>query len=51
MGLCSTQSLFVHGLDEYSLGYIPSYALDGSTFGLLFIYFFFQEALLVFITI
>ena len=28
MGLCFTQSLFVHGLDEYSLG-------------LLFVYFFF----------
>ena len=24
MGLCFTQSLIVHGLDEYSLGYISS---------------------------
>ena len=42
MGLCFTQSLFVHGLDEYSLGYIPSYALDGFTLGLLFVFLFFQ---------
>ena len=46
MGLCSTQSLFVHGLDEYSLGSILSYALDGSTLGLLFIYLFFQGKLM-----
>ena len=42
MGLCFTQSLFIHGLDEYSLGYISSYALDGSTLGLLFVFLFFQ---------
>ena len=24
MGLCFTQSLFVHGLDDYSLGFISS---------------------------
>ena len=42
MGLCFTQSLFVHGLDEYSLGYIPPHALDGSTLGLLFVFLFFQ---------
>ena len=46
MGLCFTQSLFVHGLDEYSLGYIPSYALEGFTLGLLFIYLFFQGKLM-----
>ena len=46
MGLCFTQSLFVHGLDEYSLGYIPSYALDGFTLGLLFVYLFFQGKLM-----
>ena len=46
MVLCFTQSLFVHGLDEYSLGYIPSYALDGSTLSLLFVYLFFQGKLM-----
>ena len=46
MGLCSTQSLFVHGLDEYSLGFILSYALDRSTLGLLFVYLFFQGKLM-----
>ena len=46
MGLCFTQTLFVHGLDEYSLGFIPSYALDGFTLGLLFIYLFFQGKLM-----
>ena len=46
MGWCFTQTLFVHGLDEYSLGFIPSYALDGFTLGLLFIYLFFQGKLM-----
>ena len=46
MGLCFAQSLFVHGLDEYSLGYISSYALDGFTLGLLFVYLFFQGKLM-----
>ena len=38
---------FVHGLNEYSLGYIPSYALDGFTLGLLFIYLSFQGKLMI----
>ena len=46
MGLCFAQSLFVHGLDEYSLGYISSYALDGCTLGLLFVYLSFQGKLM-----
>ena len=46
MGLCFTQSLFIHGLDEYSLGYIPSYALDGFTLDLLFVYLSFQGKLM-----
>ena len=46
MGLCFTRLLFVHGLDEYSLAYIPSYALDGFTLVLLFVYLSFQEKLM-----
>ena len=46
MGLCFTWLLFVHGLDEYSLGYIPSYALDGFTLVLLFVYLSFQGKLM-----
>ena len=46
MGLCFTRLLFVHGLDEYSLGYIPSYALDRFTLDLLFIYLSFQGKLM-----
>ena len=46
MGLCFTQSLFIHGLDEYSLDYISSYALDGFTLGFLFIYLSFQGKLM-----
>ena len=46
MGLCFTQTLFIHGLDEYSLGFILSYALDGFTLGLLFVYLFFQGKLM-----
>ena len=46
MGLCFTRLLFVHGLDEYSLDYISSYALDGFTLGFLFIYLSFQGKLM-----
>ena len=46
LGLRYTQTLFIHGLDEYSLGFIPSYALDGVTLGLLFVYLFFQGKLM-----
>ena len=45
MGLCFTQSLCPWSR-RISLGYIPSYDLDGSTLGLLFVYFFFQGKLM-----